>query len=183
MNYEKYGGNKGKAQFRWLDGDFPNSCPKYLRKKLAEIDFKVSNVCCTYSKKKPLIEFAITNGIKLSLIGVRKDEGGVRAFALKSCINMNKEVPEYYPLLFFKNEEITQIVEEKQIKLSKCYTLYGLKRTGCFCCPFDSNWPRNLEILKKYEPSKYKATLKMFAHVFKIQERRKPENIPENEKY
>lgn len=45
---------------------------------------------------------------------------------------------------------------------SKCYTEYGLKRTGCAGCPFGRDFEYELEVIQKYEPKLYKAVNNIF---------------------
>ena len=49
---------------------------------------------------------------------------------------------------------------------SRCYTKYGLPRTGCACCPFGSNFEAELEAAEKYEPKLHMAALKVFGDSF-----------------
>jgi hypothetical protein len=45
---------------------------------------------------------------------------------------------------------------------SKCYSDYGLKRTGCAGCPFSRDFEKELEIIQKNEPKLYKAVTAVF---------------------
>ena len=45
---------------------------------------------------------------------------------------------------------------------SKCYSVYGLERTGCVGCPFGKDYKKELEVIKKYEPKLYNAVLNLF---------------------
>lgn len=45
---------------------------------------------------------------------------------------------------------------------SKCYTEYGLKRTGCVGCPYGRDFENELEVVQKYEPKLYKAVCNIF---------------------
>ena len=48
------------------------------------------------------------------------------------------------------------------IENSKCYTNYGLKRTGCAGCPFGRDFEKELEIIERYEPKLFKAVNNIF---------------------
>lgn len=48
------------------------------------------------------------------------------------------------------------------VKYSDCYEVWGLKRTGCCCCPFGSNFEEELKIVEQYEPKLYSAICKIF---------------------
>ena len=45
---------------------------------------------------------------------------------------------------------------------SRCYTEYGLRRTGCVGCPFSKHINEELEIIRVYEPNLYKAAVHIF---------------------
>ena len=45
---------------------------------------------------------------------------------------------------------------------SKCYTEYGLKRTGCAGCPFGRDFEQELDVIANYEPKLYKAVNNIF---------------------
>lgn len=48
------------------------------------------------------------------------------------------------------------------IQHSRCYTEYGLKRTGCVGCPFSKHINEEIAIIEKYEPDLYKAAVNIF---------------------
>lgn len=167
------------AALSWLTGkNVILNCPKWIKKQLEKgINFKIANKCCEYLKKKPVKEFNKENKIKLSIIGVRLSEGGVRKIAYKSCMDLkNENNMRYYPLLNFTDEDINEIIKDKNIKLSDCYEIYGLKRTGCVGCPFGKEYKQELEILKKYEPNKYIACINMFKDSYDLKQTKKTPN-------
>lgn len=45
---------------------------------------------------------------------------------------------------------------------SKCYSCYGLERTGCAGCPFGKDFETELEIIKEHEPKLFNAVNKIF---------------------
>ena len=45
---------------------------------------------------------------------------------------------------------------------SKCYSDYGLKRTGCCGCPYGKDCNFELSVLEKHEPKLYKAVNNVF---------------------
>lgn len=49
---------------------------------------------------------------------------------------------------------------------SRCYTEYGLERTGCFGCPFGKRFEEELEIIKHYEPKLYRAAINIFGEAY-----------------
>ena len=94
-------------------------------------DFLISDKCCKFAKKDVGDKCIKDNGYDLRIIGVRKAEGGNRATAYKSCFDNNGDsYDNYRPLFWYKNEDKKQYDRTYGIVHSKCYTEYGLKRTG-----------------------------------------------------
>lgn len=125
--------------------------------------FNISDQCCTYAKKKVAKNFKENNNIHLNVYGVRKAEGGARASAYKNCFTADVNgVDEYRPLFWYKNEDKKAYEEAFGVTHSKCYSEYGLQRTGCAGCPFGRDFEQELEVIEKYEPKLYKAVNKIF---------------------
>lgn len=125
--------------------------------------FKISSRCCKGAKKDTVHDFEKNKDFDLSCIGVRKAEGGVRASSYKNCFTKSKDkIDQYRPIFWYKNE--TKEIYEKffNIKHSKCYEEYGLKRTGCCGCPYGKNLEDELKIMKEHEPKLYIAACNVF---------------------
>ena len=162
------------AALRWWCNEFGeksqfNICRnKYLKEFMIEnppTDLKISDKCCTWAKKKPVHEWIEENKIELNMFGVRKAEGGQRSAEYKSCFTENAKgsgVDEYRPLFWLKKEDKEEYERHFAIKHSACYTVYGLPRTGCACCPFGREFEQELEAARKYEPALYKAACNIF---------------------
>ena len=130
-------------------------------------DFKISDKCCDWSKKSPAKKYKKENDIELSLVGVRKAEGGARATRYKSCFTADvKGVDEFRPIFWYKNDDKDAYEESYEVTHSKCYTEYGLKRTGCAGCPFGRDFEQELEVIEKHEPKLYGAVNKIFANSY-----------------
>ena len=132
-------------------------------------DFKISNKCCKYSKKDPVKYFMKENDFDLNCYGVRKSEGGVRSSAYKNCFSDNTEkskIDEYRPIFWYKDKTKEVYEEFFNVIHSKCYTEYGLKRTGCAGCSYGRNFEEELEILKEHEPNLYKAVNNIFGKAY-----------------
>lgn len=126
-------------------------------------DFKISDKCCDWAKKKPAKKYKKDNSINLSLVGVRKAEGGARSTRYKSCFSADVNgVDEFRPIFWYKNDDKYAYEENYLIIHSKCYTEYGLKRTGCAGCPFGRDFEQELDVIEKYEPKLYKAVNNIF---------------------
>ena len=123
--------------------------------------FNVSNKCCKYAKKD-LLKDLLKNGYDLNISGIRKSEGGVRSTAYKSCFDSSDNYDNFRPIFWFTDEDKLEYKNMFNVINSKCYSVYGLKRTGCVGCPFGKNYKEELEIVKKYEPKLYKAVTNIF---------------------
>ena len=131
-------------------------------------DFAISDKCCKYAKKDVIARIIKEGNYQLNLFGVRKFEGGQRANAYKSCFNEDsyKGCPEYLPLFWWTADDKKQFEECCNIRHSKCYTEYGLKRTGCAACPFSKNLWKELEVIEEYEPKLYTAVWNVFGRAY-----------------
>ncbi|MCQ2077480.1 MAG: phosphoadenosine phosphosulfate reductase family protein [Bacteroidaceae bacterium] len=125
--------------------------------------FKISNKCCTYAKKKVSQRFLDETDADLSIIGIRKSEGGVRTTAYKNCFTSNNDGIDQYRPIFWMNDTDKKYYEERfGITHSDCYTKYGLKRTGCVGCPYGQNLNDELDAVYKFEPKLYLAINNIF---------------------
>ena len=148
---------------------FNISYNKFLKDFMVENPpkFKISHKCCGYAKKDVVHKLIKENNYDLAIVGVRKAEGGIRATAYKSCFSENDSgTDDYRPLFWYKNEDKNNYVEAYFIEHSKCYTEYGLKRTGCAGCPFGRDFEYELEVIQKYEPKLYKAVNHIFGESY-----------------
>jgi 3'-phosphoadenosine 5'-phosphosulfate sulfotransferase (PAPS reductase)/FAD synthetase len=133
-------------------------------------EYSINNKCCTYLKKDPSIHYIKEHDVNGYFTGVRLAEGGARALAYSSCRSVKKVgkkvVMVSMPLIDWEDQDIWDFINTYHIPISKAYTEYGLNRTGCFCCPFAKEMDTNLEALFKYEPKKYKASIKWLGQVY-----------------
>lgn len=197
--YKKY--PKCKVALKWWCNEWPKSKKGYEsqfninnNKWLKEFmvanppDFKISDDCCEWAKKKPAHKYKKEHDIELSMVGVRKAEGGNRTTRYKTCFSEDiKGVAEYRPIFWFKNEDKEAYEETYDVTHSKCYSCYGLTRTGCAGCPFGRDFEQELEVIKKYEPKLFKAVNKIFGDSYEytrkyreFAERMEAENKSEN---
>lgn len=181
-----------RHNFKWEDKDFETLCEEYPKctaalrwwcnewgekskfnisynKWLKEFmienppDFKISNKCCTFAKKAVAKKYKEENKIRLSVVGIRKAEGGARASAYKNCFTSKDDAADEYRPLFWYKEETKKVYDEWfGVVHSRCYSQYGLKRTGCAGCPFGKDFEFELEVIKEHEPKLYKAVNKIF---------------------
>ena len=142
---------------------------KWLKEFIIENppQFKISNICCQYAKKDVSHKLISEFGYDLNIFGIRKAEGGVRSTTYKSCFDENEDgCDNYRPLFWYKNSDKEDYEQYYGIVHSKCYTEYGLKRTGCAGCPYGRNFEYELDVMKKYEPKLYKAVNNIFGESY-----------------
>lgn len=126
-------------------------------------DFLISNKCCHYAKKLVAKHAKEESKCDLSIVGVRKAEGGARASAYKNCFSSNDDrADEYRPLFWYKDSDKQEYDKHYGIVHSKCYTEYGLKRTGCAGCPYGRDFEEELKVIEKYEPKLFVAVNNIF---------------------
>lgn len=125
-------------------------------------DFKISDKCCTYTKKKVFKHFVKGKGYDLSCVGLRKCEGGTREAVHKTCYSDNGDIHTFRPIFWFRDSDKEDYCNHYGVTHSRCYTEYGLKRTGCVGCPYNKNILEELEVIKQYEPKLYKAAIGVF---------------------
>ena len=75
---------------------------------------------------------------------------------------MSEEGNTYRPIFWYTQEDKNDYEAYADIIHSRCYTEYGLKRTGCAGCPFGRDFEFELEVIKAHEPKLYKAACNIF---------------------
>ena len=178
--YERY--PRCKAALRWwcnawdADGksQFGISQNRGLKEFMVQNPptFNISSICCKYAKKDVSSRYIKDYGCDLSIIGVRKAEGGARATAYKTCYTTHKDGVDYYrPLFWYSDKDKEEYEKAFGIVHSKCYTEYGLKRTGCVGCPYGLKLEQELDVIKNFEPNLYKATCNVFKDAYDYTEK------------
>jgi 3'-phosphoadenosine 5'-phosphosulfate sulfotransferase (PAPS reductase)/FAD synthetase len=167
--FERY--PKCKAALRWWCNDFGENSrfninkTAYLKEFIHDNppNFKISPKCCTYGKKEPATTYAKKHNADLTLLGIRKAEGGARGTAYKTCFNESEKYGnQHFPLFWFTDEDKHKYDEHFNVSHSRAYTVYGCERTGCAACPFGSRFEQELEVLQRHEPNLYTAALNIF---------------------
>lgn len=144
---------------------------KYLKEFIMQNPpwFKISNKCCKYAKKNTAKRWYKENGCDLNITGVRKSEGGIRSAVLKNCYTQREDkYDDYRPIFWYANADKKEYEEIFDVCHSRCYTEYGLVRTGCVGCPFApaKDFTVRLEAIKQYEPNLYKACNTIFKDTY-----------------
>lgn len=135
--------------------------------------FKISNKCCDYAKKRVAHKFYRLTNADLSVVGVRKAEGGLRATTYKTCYDQGIGTDHFRPVFWLTDEDKRFYEQEFGIVHSDCYKKYGLKRTGCVGCPFSTKILEELKVIEAFEPRLYKAVLNVFGKSYEYTQRYK----------
>lgn len=121
-----------------------------------EMDIPISQKCCDEFKKK------LSKQLKLNpIIGTRIQESQERKNAWKktgcNSYNISGTKGVSRPLSLWTDENVDRYVDENDVRLSRIYTQYEAKRTGCVCCPYGAHLEKNsrFELLKCLEPARY----------------------------
>jgi 3'-phosphoadenosine 5'-phosphosulfate sulfotransferase (PAPS reductase)/FAD synthetase len=130
--------------------------------------FTISDKCCEGAKKKTgdMADEKYRPDVKC--IGIRQAEGGVRSLIYENCFSAPTQgkCAQYRPVFFFSDKDKSEYKEHYEIRYSDCYEVWGMKRTGCAGCPFNSHFEEDLEKIKKYEPKLYKAANAVFGESY-----------------
>ena len=122
--------------------------------------FRLSVV--SMAKKDVLHKLVNEEGYDLNIFGVRKSEGGIRSTSYKTCFNEGDVCDSYRPLFWYVNDDKLTYEKHYGVKHSRCYTEYGLKRTGCAGCPFGRDFEFELDVIEEFEPKLFKAVMNIF---------------------
>lgn len=142
---------------------------KYLKEfiLLNPPTFKISNACCDYAKKFVGKKVNAELNVDLNCVGVRKAEGGIRGAKYKTCFESSDDKwDEFRPILWYKDNDKVDYENAYNVDHSRCYTQYGLRRTGCVGCPYNRYFEDELETIQKYEPKLYTACINIFGKAY-----------------
>ena len=170
--YQKYPKCKSALQW-WCNENKLNSLNIKGNKWLKEFiisnppNFKISNKCCDYAKKKVVYKLIKDKKYDLSIFGVRKAEGGARSVAYKNCFDDNNGVCDNYrPLFWYTDNDKKEYETHFGIIHSKCYSKYGLRRTGCAGCPYGRDFENELKIMGEHEKHLFSAVNNIFDNAY-----------------
>ena len=119
------------------------------------VDFPISGNCCEDFKKAP------SRRMKLNpIVGTRIEESSDRRSAWKrsgcNSYTADGKHGKSRPLSIWKAVDIDRFIEREGIELSKIYTQYEQKRTGCKICPYGAQMDGSrFDLLKELEPASY----------------------------
>lgn len=96
--------------------------------------------CCSELKEYKVLDYAI--------LGIRKDESPKRAKLYKEpelcrVYSKKSKVRQYFPILDWTKDDVTEFIRERGIKCHKLYydddgKFHVERRLGCMCCPIAS---------------------------------------------
>lgn len=147
-----------------------------------DFPIKPSNKCCDWMKKKPFEHYAKESGMLGNMQGIRIAEGGAREMGAmerlnkggKICTWVKHGVIQKAPIIDWSDEDVNEFVKAYNVPLSKAYTEYGFRRTGCMACPFAKRVDNDLKYLYFHEPNRYKASMFWLKDVYIAQDVRLP---------
>lgn len=153
---------------------------KALADACKERGISISSKCCDKSKKYPLNKYAKKYSCDLNITGERKAEGGQRAASHKNCFEPNNrgKWDKYMPLFYWNDETKKYYKECEGIVYSDCYEVYGMKRTGCIGCPFNSRVNVDLKLMQKHQPNLLKACLNIFGESYSLMDEFNVRKVP-----
>lgn len=131
--------------------------------------FNISDVCCTKAKKDCVHKAIKQFNPDMNCSGVRKSEGGARSSAYKNCFSPADDktsIDNYRPIFFLDDSDKLAYEQQYDVTHSRCYTEYGLKRTGCAGCPFNSKFEDELKVIEKHEPKLFTAVNNIFGESY-----------------
>lgn len=170
--YEEY--PNCKSALEWWCNTKPSKAHNICQNKWLK-EFMVENPptcnfaskCCLYAKEYVAKKMIKDGKYDLHIVGVRKAEGGVRKTAYKTCFDeTDSGCDNYRPLFWYNNNDKKDYESAYAIEYSKCYSKYGLKRTGCAGCPFGRDFEFELQIIQEHEPKLFKAVNNIFGESY-----------------
>ena len=104
----------------------------------------------------------------MNITGIRKSEGGVRSINYKSCFTEYESsgISTYRPIFWYLNADKKDYEQQYNIQHSRCYTEYGMRKTGCVGCPFNKHIADELKVIKEHEPKLYNAAIAIFGRSY-----------------
>ena len=148
-----------KSVLKYLNRtDSKYACPATLRYQFEkDFNIKISNKCCYKLKKNVAEKWRKENKKTITITGMRKGEGGLRA-GIKGCAIFDEgKLKKFHPLLPVEDDFIDWYIAERNIELCELYySPYNFKRTGCKGCPYSLDLQRQLDIMAMFLPAEKK---------------------------
>ena len=147
-------------------------------KKLLDCPFKVSHMCCTVMKKKPIKEYSLQIGAK-NITGQMAVESRLRTqkWLQNGCNGFDMKNPISNPMAFWTEQDVLEYIYRKNLPIAEpygevietecqftfdgeqCkYCTTGCDRTGCMFCAFGLHLEKGktrFQRLKETHPKQY----------------------------
>lgn len=100
-------------------------------------DIKISAKCCNILKKAPVKKYEKETN-RHPIVATMAEESQLRlnSYIKNGCNSFSEKRSISRPLGFWREEDIWQYIKNNKLQISKCYTKYEMKRTGCYGCLF-----------------------------------------------
>lgn len=134
--------------------------------------FRIASKCCTYAKKNVSKKYVKAGAYDLVCTGIRRAEGGVRSIVYKNCFSETANgVGAFRPVFWLSDNDKDEYCDHYGVTHSRCYTEYGLERTGCFGCPFGKKFEDELQSIEQFEPKLLLAANNIFGESYEYTRR------------
>lgn len=103
---------------------------------LIDAPFPISDQCCHYIKKEPLLRYQKATGMKPMIATMAGDSSARKKRYLKEGCNVTGAIhPVSQPMAFWLERDIWEYIETFNLPISKIYAM-GESNTGCMFCMF-----------------------------------------------
>lgn len=142
-------------------------CPAILDYQFTDkCDLKISHLCCTELKKKPVHKWEKQNNRPIAITGMRAEEGGIR-IQLGCIVSRGGKVHRFNPLIKVTEDWERWFINEYNIKLCELYyPPYNFEREGCKGCPFSLSLSHDLDVMEKLLPNERRQCEIIWAPVY-----------------
>jgi 3'-phosphoadenosine 5'-phosphosulfate sulfotransferase (PAPS reductase)/FAD synthetase len=114
---KKNGGSNG-----WIDGRIKRGYVSEKYKAIADLDFFISDKCCSVMKKQPAKHFAKQSG-KKPFLGQLAEESNLRMqlWMKNGCNGFDMKMPVSNPISFWTEQDILQYLKDHDLKIASVY--------------------------------------------------------------
>jgi 3'-phosphoadenosine 5'-phosphosulfate sulfotransferase (PAPS reductase)/FAD synthetase len=156
--YQKSGMTKTNEKYLGLSSKIKFLCPQCLKYQFNKsYNLKISDKCCYKLKKEPIAKWENKSGKYIKILGIRREEGGMRNISGCTVFDNKNQLKVFKPLAPLTNDWCDWFCKSYNIKLCKLYyPPFNFKRTGCKGCPYALDLNEQLETMKQFLPNEYK---------------------------
>lgn len=123
---------------------------------------KITHLCCEYLKKRPFKEYEKETG-KKAILGIRKNESGLRKQQYQGCFTKNKK---FIPIYDLPEELLEKIIKRYEIEVPKIYKY--VCRTGCMGCPYGSYKKETEKELRLLNKNQREYVIELFKESYEV---------------